>query len=262
MELSIGTNIKRLRQARKLTQDELANHLGVSFQAISKWERGDGYPDIIMLPALANYFGVSVDELIGTTAETRRARFNAIWREWQRNHGEGRHKENITLMRDALTEYPNDPLLLVQLSTSLERADGTPEKKAANLRESIAVQEQIIDYCDDCEIRGATLFNICFSYQKNGEPEKALAQAKKLPNLYKGRENALLYFTEGEEKRKIALSALQPLGWSVVHHFTALAELEREPAYLERARAILDLLFVGVERNEFIEGMYERCKGE
>ena len=49
MELHIGKNIRRLRRERNLTQEEVAAHLGISFQSISKWERGDGYPDITML---------------------------------------------------------------------------------------------------------------------------------------------------------------------------------------------------------------------
>ena len=57
MTLLICENIKRLRRERNLTQEEMAAHLGISFQSISKWERGDGYPDITMLPTLANYFG-------------------------------------------------------------------------------------------------------------------------------------------------------------------------------------------------------------
>ena len=65
MNLLIGENIRRLRRQRDLTQEEVAAHLGISPQSISKWERAEGYPDITMLPALANYFGVSVDELIG-----------------------------------------------------------------------------------------------------------------------------------------------------------------------------------------------------
>lgn len=50
MELHIGKNIRQLRRERNLTQEEVAAHLGISFQSISKWERGDGYPDITMLP--------------------------------------------------------------------------------------------------------------------------------------------------------------------------------------------------------------------
>ena len=65
MLLKIGEQIKKLRREKDLTQEEVANHLGVSFQSVSKWERGEGYPDITMLPALSHYFQISVDELLG-----------------------------------------------------------------------------------------------------------------------------------------------------------------------------------------------------
>lgn len=242
MKLSIGENIRRRRIERNLTQEEVATHLGVSAQSVSKWERGDGYPDIEMLPSIANYFSVSIDELMGTSAPEKKAMYDKINGEWVVNNRSGRHSENVQLMRDALKNFPNDALLLVQLSTSLEKLDGTDEEKAKYLRESIAVQEQIINYCEDCEVRGATLFNICFAYLKNGERDKALEQAMKLPNLYKGRENALVYMLEGEEKRKVAREALVPLAWAVRHHLTALAETENRSEYLSMAQQIEDIL--------------------
>ena len=67
-------------------------------------------------------------------------------------------------MRDSLRTFPNDGLLLVQLSTSLEKLDGTKEEKAKYLRESIALQEQILRYGEDSQVRSATQYNICFSY--------------------------------------------------------------------------------------------------
>ena len=60
MELNFGENIRRLRRARELTQEELANALGVTAQSVSKWECAYGYPDITQLPAIANFFGVSI----------------------------------------------------------------------------------------------------------------------------------------------------------------------------------------------------------
>ena len=60
----ISENIKKLRKAKGLTQEELAEKTNVSYQAVSKWENG-GSPDIEMLPILANTFGVSIDELMG-----------------------------------------------------------------------------------------------------------------------------------------------------------------------------------------------------
>lgn len=243
MNLRIGENIRRLRRQRDLTQEEVAAHLGISFQSISKWEREDGYPDITMLPSLANYFGISVDELIGMDEISRSERYDEINNLWRENNAEGLHCENVALLRSALKSFPNDALLLVQLATSLEKLDGTKEEKAKYLRESIAVQEQILRYGKDPEIRNATLYNICFAYWKNGEHGKALEQAEKLPGLYKTRENALVYFLQGQRRHDAAEAALKPLMWSIALQLSALAETEEEPAYYEKAEEILELLF-------------------
>ena len=255
MNLLIGENIRRLRRERDLTQEEMAAHLGISFQSVSKWERGDGYPDITMLPALANYFGISVDELLGTSEIEKAEKYAEINRLWLQNNKNGLNTENVDLMRESLKAFPNDDLLLVQLSTSLEKLDGTPEEKRKNLMESIAVQEQILRFCEDSEVRGATLYNICFAYWKIGEKEKALEQAQKLPNLYKARENALVYFLEGDEKHAVAKEALTPLAWVTVHILNALRDTENNPVYTEKASRILDILFEGEEQSEFVKNI-------
>ena len=61
--MNIGNKIKELRKQRGITQDQLANSIGISFQAVSKWENGIALPDITLAPILASYFGVSMDEL-------------------------------------------------------------------------------------------------------------------------------------------------------------------------------------------------------
>lgn len=63
--MTIGNNIKRLRQNKGVTQEQLGVALGVSSQAVSKWENESALPDISILPRLADYFGVSIDELMG-----------------------------------------------------------------------------------------------------------------------------------------------------------------------------------------------------
>lgn len=258
MNLLIGENIKKVRLERGLTQEEVATHLGISFQSISKWERGDGYPDITMLPALADYFGTSIDELLGASEMVKRTIYNEINRVWDENNKKGLHSDNVTLMRQSLKTFPNNALLLVQLSTSLEKLDGTHDEKNRYLRESIAVQEQILRYGEDSEVRGATLYNICFAYWKAGEHDKALEQAKKLPNLYKSRENALVYLLQGEEKHKIAKEALTPIAWIIAHHMTALYETEDNPVYINKALQILDILFGSAHDDDLVKSIRER----
>jgi len=63
MELRIGAAIKKLRTSKNITQEQLADHLHVSFQAVSKWETGVTTPDVHLLPKLAVYFGVSIDDI-------------------------------------------------------------------------------------------------------------------------------------------------------------------------------------------------------
>ena len=64
MELYISETIRKYRKQLDLTQEQLAVDLGVSPQSISKWECNDGYPDITFLPNIANYFKISIDELL------------------------------------------------------------------------------------------------------------------------------------------------------------------------------------------------------
>ncbi len=74
MEIPIGKNIRRLRVQKGLTQTELANALCVSFQAVSKCERGYSYPDIALLLPIARTFGVSLDILFEDEDEKEKHR--------------------------------------------------------------------------------------------------------------------------------------------------------------------------------------------
>ena len=65
MNITICENLKKLRREKGNTQQELADHLGMSVQSVSKWECGGGYPDITLIPAIALYYNVSADKLLG-----------------------------------------------------------------------------------------------------------------------------------------------------------------------------------------------------
>ena len=248
MKLIIGEKLKKLRRDRDLTQDEVASALGISYQAISKWERSDGYPDITMLPALANYFGVTVDELIGMNEIAAKENFDEINRKWEENRKAGHHSKNVKLMKDALKIYPNNALLLVQLSASLERLAGTETEKALHLQDSINVHEQILRYCDDSEVRGAVLFNISDAYRRQGDNKKAEEYARKLPNFYKTRENALTaILSDDNEKHNIATEAIERIIWSLSRQLTVLAEIENNISYYSKIIQIINVVCDGNE---------------
>ena len=74
MKLNIGENIRRLRRSADMTQEQLADKLGVAYQSVSRWENGTTYPDMELLPALSSIFGVTVDELLGMEENKKKER--------------------------------------------------------------------------------------------------------------------------------------------------------------------------------------------
>lgn len=81
--------LKKESYLKKLTQEDVAEYLGITVQSVSKWERGESYPDITFLPALANIFETSVDLLIGMdTIRAKETRFNIHKKRWHINDAE------------------------------------------------------------------------------------------------------------------------------------------------------------------------------
>ncbi len=108
MELSLGENLKRMRKSRNITQEELAEILGVTFQSVSRWERGDCYPDITLLPGLANFFDVSVDALLGMDAIRSKSHKNGIFKMAHEYMDAGNYRKAADVYRQALKIYPDD----------------------------------------------------------------------------------------------------------------------------------------------------------
>jgi len=120
MELNFGENIKKLRRSRDLTQEALADALGISAQSVSKWECAYGYPDITQLPAIANFFGVTIDELLNNDKDGREAereKFIEKFRDftWASD-------EQIEFVREYCRRYPDELDFTVCLSTVLSQS--------------------------------------------------------------------------------------------------------------------------------------------
>ena len=64
MNANLAEKLKSLRKEKNISQEKLAQYLNVSFQSVSKWENGNSCPDISLLPAIARYYGITVDELL------------------------------------------------------------------------------------------------------------------------------------------------------------------------------------------------------
>ena len=111
MKLTLGDKIKELRKRDGRKQEDLANALGVTNQAVSRWEANGGYPDMEMIPAIANYFGITIDELFDFNLYEVEKNVEAIVDEYSKYWDTDKAKAE-QVIRDGLKKYPGNYVLL------------------------------------------------------------------------------------------------------------------------------------------------------
>jgi len=199
MRISIGANMRRLRQEKGLTQEQLAEVFHISAQAVSRWENDQAYPDVTLLPGLAMYYGVSIDEILGMDRIRKAERLHGIMNEIYTLAREGEMDRAIELARESLRVYPDNASLLMALSEALARKS---EDEAA-CGEAIEVSERVLEHGDiSMKARSTTAVNLLFLYMRAGEREKAKGLTKTLPHLWESREMVMPEVYEGEEYRE------------------------------------------------------------
>lgn len=99
MNLNIGKKIKCLRHEKGITQEEFAVVLGVSYQSVSRWENDICYPDIELLPDIAEFFGITVDSLMGVNEDVRKEKFAKYLEQFQEAVSQGRIDDCIAIAR-------------------------------------------------------------------------------------------------------------------------------------------------------------------
>lgn len=119
MRIRLSETLRPLRQKAGLTQSALAEKLGVSDRAVSRWENDDACPDVTLLPPLAMLLGVSVDALLGVDGQRRQSAIDAALAACSAAMQEGNAPAAVALLREALAAWPDEPELLVALARAL-----------------------------------------------------------------------------------------------------------------------------------------------
>lgn len=208
MNINFGENLKRLRKERDLTQENLADYLGVTFQAISKWERGEGYPDITTLPDIAAFFGTSVDDLLGINKIEQERKIRHYQDEYHRLWSEHKFDEVTALMKEAVHEFPGNFDLLVRYLNSLTVTQNPIEVRG----EVQSIYDMIQEHCTTDSIRIWTKKQMCHFLSKlNDIPESGvdISEAEKvletMPLMQNSRDIEAMYIYRNDpEKFKLA----------------------------------------------------------
>ena len=106
--MSIGSTIKRLRREKDITQEQLAEYLGITSRAISQWECDRTAPDISQLPALCHIFDVSSDVLLGIDIEKNNEEIKKYLSDAAELGYQGKGTERTELLREANKRFPRD----------------------------------------------------------------------------------------------------------------------------------------------------------
>jgi len=203
MDLQIGKNIKALRTRRGITQETLAARLGVAPQSVSKWERSEGYPDITFLIPLAEYFGVTLDILMGMDTEAQEKKITEIIRQYEYFRHIGAHDAKNDLIRQAYAEFSFDFRIVTKYAVCLLSNGDIRE----NREEIERLCAYVMDECTVDELRYDAITSLICLYGVCEEYDLAVQYANRLPTLFASKEFAMIDIYPSKDERNFAAMA-------------------------------------------------------
>jgi transcriptional regulator with XRE-family HTH domain len=286
MNLKLGEKIKQLRLRDGRRQEDLATALCVSPQAISRWEANGGYPDMELIPAIANYFHVSIDELFGYNND-REKKINSILEKADemikaerpllgRDFPTENLEKCVELLRDAAAEFPNEPRILIRLGKSLHMLGWNKKGAKVNYDDKLGVHVEDVAYNTDnvywhealqvyekvlmCGMedvqRDEAIIAITVLNRVMGNYDKGKAVANKQNSLGACKERLLASATSGEEgamyRGKEIIALLHALQTAIISASALAKAFQTENG----RQVLLDLL--KLQETVYGEGEYGR----
>ena len=234
----LGTQIRALRRARSMTQEQLAERLRVSAQAVSKWENCLCAPDVSLLPGLASVFGVSMDELFGYDPSGTEEAVMGVCREsWKYRESDRAKSQDI--LRRGLARWPGNAILLNNYLYTLDEETENDDiiSAASSLIESVESQPRYDD------VRLDALRFLAGAYARKGETDFARATLERIPEIYFTKLSVAAQLMRGEDKYRAANAQKWVSLETLVEMLTELAayydgEDQQDKAREQREKAV------------------------
>jgi len=239
MNIKIGAKIKMLRKRDDITQERLAEVLGVTNQAISRWESETGYPDIEYISPLANFFNVTTDYLFDHDLAEKRKKIDEYCEIFDAHRRANKPpQERVDMMRMALAEFPAEEQLLFRLAKALyhkwdmdvfqlnavkwyPEPDYEKHRSFDGWEESVKIMEELLATSFDDFVRSECRELLAYIYGKIGEKEKILAIVEKCDDISRCKENILAHAICDNDKymygQKRFVKLLAHFTWSFIY---------------------------------------------
>lgn len=240
MAMNIGEKIKALRKSKGISQESLANALGVTFQAVSKWETNATAPDISLIPSIASYFRVSIDELFDYNVLENEKKIDSICRKAaQCRLDDPVRAEQI--LREGLKQFPSNETMLTVLVYVLWSIPGRD-------RELIDTCKQLIQ-CTTVEgVRCDALRILAEAYHRAGMYDEIMPILEKIPEFYFTKMECVAKLTSGQTSMNAAQFQMNLSGKSLIEmlrimgeHYSDAGECEKEQLCLRLSQNVLDI---------------------
>lgn len=194
--MSIGSTIKRLRREKGITQEELAEYLGITSRAVSQWERERTSPDISALPALCHIFDVSADVLLEIDVDKSAVEIKNYLLRAEELGNLGRGAERTALLREANKKFPRDYTIMHRLADSL--VCEYSRQGGREYEEVFSLCNRVLAECTDSVTRYETIETLGVAYGCAGKTDEMLKLAEEMPRAQFSYESFMMYRWQGD----------------------------------------------------------------
>ena len=199
MSIKLGKKIRELRKAKNISQEVLAQYLGVSSQAISKWENETAMPDVMLIPAIASFFDVSTDDLFDyNRLEAERKVAEICEKAYEFRFSDPAKSE--TILREGLKQYPGNDIILNNILCVLEPAE--------RREEIITICKTLIVGTRDDAVKYDALRILADTYHQTGQQALVEPTLEQIPEIYFTKLQQMAFLLEGEKSLDAAWKQL------------------------------------------------------
>lgn len=255
-EIKIGKKIRLLRKNNDVTQDKLAAYLGVTPQAVSRWESEICYPDIETLPQIADFFGVDMDELLCYDSVQKESKIRDYLAQADILLENDKLAECLSLLREAYAEIPSSFEIQLELASVLSEISALGKPRRSDLMEAVSLCNHILEYCTDDELRDETKKTLCDIYSHQlGNTEMAIDIAEKLHSMSYSKEIVKATVLTGDIAFNQAQENIMSFADNMWWHMYNIAcvpdisgdkyTIDQKIEIMQRANALLEVVFDG-----------------
>jgi len=232
MNMKMGEKIRSLRKSRNISQEILAQYLGVSFQAVSKWENGSALPDVAMIPAIASFFDVSTDELFN---------FNLIEQEQRvmklcAQAAEYRFSDparSEAMLREGLKQFPGNDIILNNLLYTMRSPD--------RCEEVVVICKSILEVTKYDDVKYDVLRILAETYREMGQHALVKPTLEQIPEIYFSKLELTAKLLDGKEAMEAAQMQAGLSRDDLLDMLSRISELFRQNGNEEKAAEYADL---------------------